>query len=202
MNHQDLIDAAAIKLDAIGARMIMEEHPIEASRSGQNTVFHHCDVYQGRPSYASCLMIMDMTFEGTNKYRPECVTAIEKGNCPAVEMRKAELRAGKALFFVGHQDLMRRRQEQAALDRENSPIQFRRPKENKGPVPKFVPTQFTPEGRPIFNGVPLPVDGTPARNRVIPIAVKTPTTELTDDDFNTNIMQQVVQKVLNDNTND
>ncbi|WEU67319.1 hypothetical protein [Xanthomonas phage JGB6] len=43
-----------------------------------------------------------------------------------LEMRKAELRAGRALFFVDYRKLMVLREAKLERDREESPIQFRR----------------------------------------------------------------------------
>lgn len=178
MTHQELIDQAAIHVCSIGAVLIAEENPVSASRGGRNTVFHHCDIYQGRPSYASCLAIMDKTFEGTNEYRPECAEAIHNGTCPALAMRRAELQAGRALFFVDYTELSKRRKEQYAIDRENSVIQFRRNKAT--PTTRFPLTTVK-----VFDAEDIKARKTPPKN------------EVSEDDFNTNIMEQVVKKALN-----
>lgn len=181
MTHQELIDNANIRLCKIGAVMVTEDHPVAASRSGKNTVYHHCEIYQGRPSYASCLMVMDQTFEGVNHLRPDCQIAIEAGTCPALAMRRAELKAGKALFYVDYIELTKRRAIQNELDRESSPIQFRRNRTEK----RFVPTQVQV----------LDADDI----KSAPRKQTKPQVETEADDYNTNIMEQVVKKVLNDN---
>lgn len=185
MTHQELIDKAKIKLCPIGIKLIEEENPVSASRSGKNTVYHHCEVYQGRPSYASCLMVMDMVAEGTAHLRPDCELAIKSGNCPAVAMRKAELRAGRSLFYVDYERLTAKRREQWALDRETSPVQFRRNKTEK----KFVPTTFSAED----------IEQEKKQRKPEPVTVTTKSKD--EDDYNTNIMEKVVKKVI-DNDHD
>lgn len=150
MNHEELIEKAAIKLCPIGIKLIAEEHPIAASRSGNNTVFHHCDIYQGRPSYASCLHVMDHAAAGINaELRPECHAAIAKGTCPAQAMRKEELKAGRALFFVNYQDLVVQRK--IAQDAAADTVLFGRRAKETTKGKKFVPTVFDDKGQPIFD---------------------------------------------------
>lgn len=150
MEHMELIDQAGIKLDAISLKLIQDEYPLDASRGGCNTVFHHCDVYQGRPSYASCLTVMDQAMEGKNfDLRPECHKAVANKTCPAMKLRKAELQAGRALFFVDYRDVVRERKRLA--DEAEPDILFGRRNKEVAPRGKFVPTVFDKKGQPIFD---------------------------------------------------
>lgn len=188
--HQELLDKANIKTDAITLKLIESEQPLSASRAGRNMVFHSCDVLQFRPSYASCLMVMDQTAEGKNHLRPECELAIQSGTCPAVEMRKAELRAGRALFSVDYIELAAARKAQAEYDAEHSVIQFRRRDKNT----KFVPTR-TDELKPAV----YDADDLRAAPKKYGTVVTKPA-PVEEPDYNVNIMEQVVQKVLNDHS--
>lgn len=180
MTHQELIDQAAIKLCPIGIELIAEPNDLSMSRSGFNTVFHHCDIYQGRPSYASCLHVIELTMEKGDDFtlRPDCSKAIRERNCPAVKMRMEELKAGHALFFVDYKKLMERRGMQAALDRETSPVQFRR----KRSPQEFKPTTVMPAPR-------------------VEKPISTPAKPVSEPDYNTNIMEKVVKKVLENEAN-
>lgn len=186
-DQMELVEKAGIKLCQIGIKLIQEERDMALSRGGRNTVYHNCDIYQGRPNYAACLMVMDQAFDGVNReLRPQCHDAIANRTCPALAMRKAELQAGRALFFVDYTELRERRQVQWALDEQNSPVQFRR---RDGGGGRFKPTVMSAED--------LAKVEARMENQVKEEPVRK--TEVTDDDYNLNIMEQVAKKVLNDN---
>lgn len=200
MEQQALIDKAAIKLDPIGIKLIQEEYPVDASRGGCNTIYHHCDVYQGRPSYASCLTVMDQAFEGKyEELRPECHKAVKAGTCPALAMRKAELKAGRALFFVDYRDVVRERQ---ALHAATEPeILFGRRSKDTAPRGKFVPTVFDKKGQPIFDKqkaseIELHIQEGPDNNKFKPQKSKPKIERVGAGEVN--IMQKVLEKKLND----
>lgn len=167
-----------LKLCPIGFELVQEEHPVEASRSGCNTVFHYCDSQGIRASYAGCLHTIEAVFDGRGQLRPECEAAINAGTCNAVPLRKLELKANRALFFVDYRVLMERRRAQWALDEENSPIQFRRKRGDR----KFVPSQVTP----IAEEQPQPKRQKPQ--------IEAPT------EIQTNIMEQVLKKKVQDDS--
>lgn len=84
--------------------MSKKTYPIERSRGGDNTYILPCDVYGGRRHYAVCLRIIERHEEGNAQmWEPDCNTAIACRECPAVDLRKKEEKAGKALFFVERQ---------------------------------------------------------------------------------------------------
>lgn len=187
IDHDDLIEQASIKLCPIGITLIHHEHETSKSRSACNTVFHHCDVMEQRRSYTSCLAIMDLAFAAGDDELPialECQAAIRNGTCPAVRMRKAELQAGRALFYVDYVELMRRRAAQAEIDAESSPIQFRRKKAH---------TKFTPTVMPSDVAAPA------TKRKPAPRTTAEP--EMVDYEPETNIMEQVLKKVINDSNN-
>lgn len=168
-----------LKLCPIGFELIQDEHPVGMSRSGKNTVFHYCDALGQRASYAGCLHTLDAIAEGRGELRPDCVIAQAQGNCAAINMRKAELKLGRTLFFVDYEELLARRQEQYARDLEESPIQFRRKKRTGA----FTATRITPvEGAESEQPVEIKVE--PKRSEPVEIQ--------------TNIMEQVLKKKVND----
>lgn len=166
-----------LKLCPIGFELLEQEHPISASRGGKNVVFHYCDALEQRASYAGCLATLEAIAEGRGELRPDCEVAKLAGNCPAVRMRMDELRAGRSLYFVEYTELMERRRAQYAEDRENSPVQFRRKKFGT----KFVPTRIAAEDveAPVADITPAPI----SKPRI---------------EIQTNIMEQVLQKKVND----
>ena len=82
-------------LDPFGEALLQKENPPEASKSPQNTVYFYCPVYQGRPSYCSCLHFLDAHAAGRDVLRPECQKAVATNNCLAIKMRAAEQAAGR-----------------------------------------------------------------------------------------------------------
>lgn len=200
MEQQALIDKAAIKLCPISIKLIQEEYPVDASRGGCNVIYHGCDIYQGRPSYASCLTVMDHAFEGKyEELRPECHRAVKAGTCPALAMRKAELKAGRALFFVDHRDMARERQK--LIDETEPEILFGRRSKESAPRGKFVPTVFDKKGQPIFDKekaseVELHLQVGPDNNKFKPQKSKPKIERVGNGEVN--IMQKVLEKKLND----
>lgn len=165
-----------LKLCPIGFELLADEHPVEASRSGCNTVFHYCEPLDCRASYAGCLHTLEAIMDGRGHLRPECEAAYLSGTCPAIAMRKMELRADRALFFVDYKELTRRRGIEWEKEREESPVQFRRKKHRT-----FVPTTV------------VPLDDEPEvsvqSQREKPVEIQT------------NIMEQVLKKKVNDELN-
>jgi hypothetical protein len=98
-----------LKLCPIGFELLEEENDVDASRGGNNIVFHYCDPTVSRDSYAGCLNTLEAIVEGRGHLRPDCEEAVRNGTCPAVAMRKQELMANRALYFVNYKELMRRR---------------------------------------------------------------------------------------------
>ncbi|WPH68509.1 hypothetical protein [Stenotrophomonas phage BUCTxx99] len=201
MEHMELIDQAGIKLDAISLKLIQDEYPLDASRGGCNTVFHHCEIYQGRPSYASCLTVIDQAMEGKNfDLRPECHKAVADRTCPALAMRKAELQAGRALFFVDYRDVVRERKRLA--DEAEPDILFGRRSKEAVPRGKFVPTVFDAKGQPIFDKqkaaeVEIHIQEGPDNSKFKKPQKSKPKIERVGDG-DVSIMQRVLEKKLNE----
>lgn len=77
--------------------------PVDASRSGRNTVYHHCDQIERRTSYAVCLFTIDAHEKGKLRPDSECYQHIQRGECRAVGFRQQEIEAGRALFYQERQ---------------------------------------------------------------------------------------------------
>jgi len=73
--------------------------PPDASRSGKNTVYHHCGQLERRASYAVCLFTLEQFDKGKLRTDSECHQHIDKGLCSALALRAQEVAAGRALFF-------------------------------------------------------------------------------------------------------
>jgi hypothetical protein len=115
------------------------EYPVSASKSGQNTLYHHCAVYDGRSNYAVCLHTIAAVLEKRAQLRSGCPEAIQNRTCPAMRMRKNELDAGRALYYIGRPDIEALRRKQAEEDYANSPIQYRRRQGVSQPALKGTP---------------------------------------------------------------
>ena len=180
-HHQALLDNARMCLTPIEIRLIGEVNDVEKSRSGNNHVFHHCELYEGRQAYAACLHTMDRVMEGDERIYQVCTDAIRSKTCPAMKMRMEELKANRTLFYVDHAKLTEHRAAQNLLDLEESPIKFgRRRREGANGGNKFKPTVFSKEE---------------LRDKKQPAVAKNSEGEL---DFNENIFEKVANKVLND----
>jgi len=80
--------------------MTEENLPVEASKSGDNAHYISCEEYGGYRAYAVCLHVIEAYQKGSPRWQdPECNFAITKKTCPAMELRKQELEAGRALFY-------------------------------------------------------------------------------------------------------
>lgn len=73
--------------------------PVDASRSGKNTVYHHCGQLERRASYAVCLFTLERFEKGKLRADSDCFQPLEKGLCSALALRAQEVEAGRALFF-------------------------------------------------------------------------------------------------------
>lgn len=84
-----------------------ETYPVEASESGDNAFYMNgCDAVGGRPNYAACLAKCAARKKGRlSELYSECSAAIGGKRCPALEMRKQEIAAGKALYFISRPKL-------------------------------------------------------------------------------------------------
>ena len=154
-----------LRLCPIGFELLQEENPVSASRSGGNTVFHYCDALDIRASYAGCLHTLEAIADGRGHLRPECEAAYISGTCPAVQMRKMELRADKALFFVSYHKLMAERE--ARYVETESVVRYGRQRGNT----RFKPTEIE-------------------ATETVEVVTKKPETE----EIQTNIMEQVLKK--------
>ena len=83
----------------------MEETKIEgpeASRDGKRNAFHvSCQVVGHNRPYAACLRLIDERKDGRLQVvYADCSAAIGKKQCPALQMRREEVEAHKAIYFI------------------------------------------------------------------------------------------------------
>jgi len=181
-----------LKLCPIGFELVQKEYPVDASRSGQNTVFHYCDPIGIRASYCGCLHTMEAVSDGRGHLRPECQQAIENRTCNARVLRIEELKAGRALYFVPYKELMERRGLKAAIDRENSPVQFRR----KKPQGSFRPTTAPDTIKNELRNEKMPSKASLDWYEKHKVENFKASQRLEDAEIETNIMAQVAQKLI------
>lgn len=107
-----------------------DSHPIEASESGQNAHYcDHCNHAGHKPSYAACLHKIKLRKSGRlNTIWSDCSAAIGRKDCQALAMRKQEIDAGKALFFIDRAKLLE-------VARLNASVTGSRYGENPLPLP-------------------------------------------------------------------
>lgn len=74
--------------------------PPEASMSGKNSCYLNCRTQGRRPSYGVCLFTLRAIENDTIKGFEDCVSAYNNGSCDALEFRKQEQEAGRALFYA------------------------------------------------------------------------------------------------------
>ena len=76
--------------------------PVEASEDGKRNAYAHCCPVVGHfRHYAVCLHLNKQRKDGRLEVLyADCSAAIGKKRCPATDMRKEELEAGKAIYFV------------------------------------------------------------------------------------------------------
>ena len=74
---------------------------IDASADGKRNAYHiRCNVVGHCRPYAACLNLCASRKEGRlDVMYAECSAAIGKKECPALAMRKEEVKAGKAIYF-------------------------------------------------------------------------------------------------------
>lgn len=90
-----------------------KHYPIGDSADGKkNAYYTSCmaiagssphDKNQGsqRKPYAACLKIINSQDDAdVRRINPECMSAISKGRCVAIDMREEELSAGRAIYFL------------------------------------------------------------------------------------------------------
>ncbi|WP_429236564.1 hypothetical protein [Aeromonas salmonicida] len=73
--------------------------PVDASRSGKNTVYHHCGQLERRASYGVCLFTLECFDKGKLRSDSDCYQPISSGSCSAIALKAREIEAGRALFF-------------------------------------------------------------------------------------------------------
>ncbi len=185
-------EIAKLCQDPFGEALLLKEYPVELSRSPQNTIYHYCDVYQGRSSYAACLHFLDANIEGRGYLRPDCEVAVKKGICPAVKMRKRELQAGRALYYVNYQEIGEMRRVAYEREAAESPIQFRK---NKTPT-KFIPIAVIPTDESAAEQAPLALKVKSKPQPRVKKRDSVPAPTLMDQEIETNIMQKVLEKRL------
>lgn len=73
-----------------------------ASACGKRNAYHHCCPEVGHyRAYATCLSLCDGAKTKTNEaLYSDCLFAISKKRCPALQMRREELESHKAIYFV------------------------------------------------------------------------------------------------------
>ena len=82
-----------------------EVYPVEFSAGGINAYAIPCGIMSFRPGYCVCVNKLDAYQRGRRDFLPECVTAIGNGTCDAIALRKEEVAAGKAIYFVHREKL-------------------------------------------------------------------------------------------------
>lgn len=170
----------------IGRELIQKENPLDASKSGQNTVFHYCEVSEQRESYAACLWYLEAHARGDGQLRPDCEVAVNNKTCPARRMRMLELREDRALFYVNYKEITEARQAKWALEDEESVVQFRKKKDRK-----FIPITVIPT-----DDISDELDLSEAKR-----GPALAPTRLEDQEIETNLMEKLVRKKLNDANN-
>ncbi|MGU5794286.1 hypothetical protein ACV1DW_15755 [Aeromonas hydrophila] len=73
--------------------------PVDASRSGKNTVYHHCGQLERRAAYGVCLFTLECFDKGKLRTDSDCYQPISSGSCSAMALKAREIEAGRALFF-------------------------------------------------------------------------------------------------------
>lgn len=110
-----------VVLSELEKELLKKEQPLKASFNGTNAFYHYCEALQGRSNYAVCLHTLAACRRhdtGQQELRPTCYEHIRRGACVAVKMRKAEVAAQKALFYIDRADVeeARRLEEEARMN--------------------------------------------------------------------------------------
>lgn len=77
-------------------------YPIKASAGGKNSYVLRCEYIEQSAHYAVCLNkhVAHEAGRDAEAIGPACVRAIENEKCPALQMRKQEIAAGQAIFYI------------------------------------------------------------------------------------------------------
>ena len=165
-----------------------EFEPVSKSESGKNAYYlDECKIVQHRPGYAKCLRIV---LDNRNRQRTvlgcdSCHSAIGKGECIAVNMRKDEEVAGKALFYIDRtalQEEMAQQAEDALLRQASQPASRNtvrrayRPELNDAPEKTYTSAPPVPKPMSLLDAATGGGDYAAAINMAIKTAsVPTPT---------------------------
>ena len=135
-----------------------EDYPVEASWHGNNMHSFFCNVRQRFEGYSICLRRHDARRDKVPPERigKDCVRAIDKGECPALQMRAEEIKEGKAIYFINREKYLKARDGELAVHRI-APFKnpFDQPVSRPAPVEvevgengKAVARRYTPPTRP------------------------------------------------------
>jgi hypothetical protein len=99
------------------ASLFDKEYPIERSMSGDNSLYHFCETFNARSNYAVCLhtiLAARRCDPDQEALRPMCYDAIKARQCPAIEMRREEIEAKRALYYLSRNEITAIREREAA----------------------------------------------------------------------------------------
>ena len=131
----------------------IEIYPLEKSLSGTNAYYiHDCAAAGHTAGYCACLKkIMDHGNGRLSEIYANCGNAMDKNSCKASKMRKEEIAAGRALFYISRAKL----QAQTAAENEAilANMRSREPaKSSWGKAPlTHVPPSANPQPKPSFD---------------------------------------------------
>lgn len=74
--------------------------PLEVSMQGKNKFYHFCEVTGKNEHYGICLHIKGALERGQKLQLTDCVHAIACDNCPAQALRREEIAADRALYYI------------------------------------------------------------------------------------------------------
>jgi hypothetical protein len=139
---------------AVRARQ--SEYPPQQSGAGTNTYTIMCSVVGWRPGYCVCLAKIG-AYERDHhlKSYPDCERGIRNKDCPALELRREEVTAGKALYYVDRQ-LLREEMDRRFDAMQNSYAPARARSKPVSPAISAAPVSTSP-AKPKDKPVPTPV---------------------------------------------
>jgi hypothetical protein len=112
-------------------------YPPKMSEGGINAYYlDDCAVVGHRPNYAVCLNKVNALKRDGTLRGSECETAIRHKTCKALALRKEELKAGRAIYFV-HRDKLRAFNEER--DAKARPVVSERSKQHAPDIAKPAP---------------------------------------------------------------
>lgn len=124
-------------------------YPPKMSEGGINAYYlDDCAAVGHRPNYAVCLNKANALKRDGTLHGSECETAIRHKTCKALALRKEELKAGRAIYFV-HRDKLRAFNEER--DAKARPVVSERSKQHTPNIVKPAPKKeehfpkFTPK---------------------------------------------------------